>query len=227
MKSTLLLGATLAMTCFSALALADETAPTTESTTVVDSPTTSTTTTTTTYVAAPPAVLPPSMHQEYHPDVVEPNPYPFKLGISFDISAPSGVALGIEARAPHVPWFKLGFDVTTTLAPGYRFNLLIDPIKFGIAPVGNIELGHQTEFTIPGVDNSPKVDFTYCDLQAGIGLGSRDGFRFLILAGGSHLNGTAHNFQGVVGQPVDGLTIGDPRFNGWIPSAKLGFNYLF
>jgi hypothetical protein len=182
---------------------------------------------TTAYVAVPPVVLPVSMHQEYHPVVSEVNKDPFKIGMLFDISVPSGLALGVEARAPHVPWFKLGFAVTETLSPGYRFNLLIDPIKFGIAPVGNIELGHQTQFSIPGVDNSPKINFTYYDLQGGIGLGSRDGFRFLLLTGMSHLAGAAHNFQGLVGDPVSGLTINDPTFSGWIPSAKIGINYLF
>lgn len=153
-------------------------------------------------------------------------PVPFKLGMEFDISAPSGVALGVMARLPKLPWFKLGLAATGTLAPGVRGNLLIDPIKFPIAPVANIDVGHQFGFKVPSVDNSPKIAFTYCDLQGGLGLGSRDGFRFMLMAGFSYLAGTAYNFQGLV-PATKGLTVMDPHFTGWIPNAKLGFSYLF
>lgn len=156
----------------------------------------------------------------------EAKPVPFKLGMEFDLSVPSGVALGLEARLPHVPWFKVGLAGTGTLAPGIRGNVLIDPIKFPIAPVANIDVGHQFSFKAPGVSNSPSFAFSYCDLQGGLGLGSRDGFRFMLMAGFSYLDGNAHNFQGVL-PATKGLTVGDPHFTGWIPNAKLGFSLLF
>jgi hypothetical protein len=151
---------------------------------------------------------------------------PFKLGMLFDVSVPSGGALGIEARLPHVPWFKVGLAGTYTLAPGIRGNILFDPIKFPVAPLLNVDVGHQFPFTVPSVSNSPSIDFTYCDLQGGIGFGSRDGFRFMLMGGMSYLYGGAHGFQGLLTQ-VNGLTVADPTFNGWVPNVKLGFSLLF
>ena len=109
----------------------------------------------------------------------QPNPNSFKLGMLFDLADPSGVALGLETRLPYLPWFKLGVAATGTLMVGVRGNLLIDPINFPIAPVANLDIGHQFPMSIPTVHNSPSVSFTYYDLQGGLGLGKRDGFRFL------------------------------------------------
>jgi hypothetical protein len=155
------------------------------------------------------------------------NKYPLKGGLVFDLSLPSGVALGGEVRLPYLPYFKVGAAMTYTLAPGLRANILLDPIKFPVAPIANFDLGHQFGFSLPSLKNSPTVDFTYEDIQGGIGFGNRDGFRFMILGGMTHLSGTAHNFQGVITNSPAGLTIADPQFSGWIPSAKLGFNWLF
>jgi hypothetical protein len=166
----------------------------------------------------------------YHADISQSmnKPVPFKVGMLFDISAPSGMALGMEARLPRVPWFKLQLAGTGTLAPGMRGGVLIDPIKFPIAPVANIDVGHQFPLTIPSLANSPSIDFTYVDFQGGLTLGGRDGFRFMLMAGMSYLTGDVHNFQGVLSNNnVSGLTIGDPHFNGWVPNAKIGFNVLF
>jgi len=155
------------------------------------------------------------------------NPYPFKLGMSLDVSVPSGAALGLEARLPHVPWFTLGAAGTYLLAPGVRGSILIDPIKFAVVPVANIDLGYQSSFTVPGIKNSPSVDYTYVDLNAGLAFGSRDGFRFLLLSGMSYLDGGAHNVQGALGNSAKGLTVADPAFNAWTPNVKLGFKLLF
>jgi hypothetical protein len=190
---------------------------------------------------SPPNVLPAPAADDNKAVVVEDPPYvqkvrgpvriknkvPFKVGMLFDISVPSGVALGLEARLPYVPWFKFGLAGTGTLAPGVRGNILFDPIKFPIGPVLNVDVGHQFAFGVPGLKNSPTLDFTYTDLQGGIGLGSRDGFRFLLMGGMSYLGGTANNFQGVITNAPAGLKLGDPTFTGWAPNAKLGFNLLF
>lgn len=190
----------------------------------------------------PPGVLPAPAAEDNKAVVVADPPYvqkvrgpvriknkvPFKVGMLFDISVPSGVALGLEARLPYVPWFKFGLAGTGTLAPGVRGNILFDPIKFPIGPVLNVDVGHQFAFGVPGLKNSPTLDFTYTDLQGGIGLGSRDGFRFLLMGGMSYIfNGSANNFQGVLTNAPVGLKLGDPTFTGWAPNAKLGFNLLF
>lgn len=151
---------------------------------------------------------------------------PFKMGMTSDISVPSGIALGPEVRLPYFPWFKFGASATYSLSFGARGNILFDPIKFPVAPILNIDIGHQFPFAIPTVKNSPNIDFTYADLQAGISFGRRDGFRFMLLGGMSYVVGVAHNFQGIF--PITaGLTISDPKFTGWMPNAKLGFSLLF
>jgi hypothetical protein len=153
----------------------------------------------------------------------------FKVGMNIDLSMPSGAAIGLDARLPHVPWFKLGLSATATLAPGIRGNVLIDPINFPIAPVANIDIGHQFGFTVPTVNNSPTVNFDYIDLQGGLGIGSRDGFRLLLMVGMTHMDVAINNFQGVVSSNAVGqnLTVADPSVTGWVPSAKLGCYWLF
>ena len=189
----------------------------------------------------PPAPLPPvqqtTVVEAPSPVVVQPVPVAeekptnpankFRLGMFVDLSIPSGVAAGVQTRLPYLPWFKLGLGLTETLAPGIRGNLLIDPISFPIAPVANFDLGHQFGFNLPGVENSPNINFTYEDFQIGGAVGSRDGFRFMILGGTTHLSGVAHNFQGVIHNSPTGLTIADPNFSGWTPSVKLGVEFLF
>lgn len=149
------------------------------------------------------------------------------LGMQFDIGLPSGVALGVVGRVPQVPWFKLGLAATGTLMPGIRGNVMFDPIKFGVAPVANIDLGHQFPFAIPGVKNSPDIGFSYVDLNAGLAFGNRDKFRFLLLSGYSYLFGSASNFQALITSAPKGLTLANPTFTGWIPNLKLGFEWLF
>lgn len=170
-----------------------------------------------------------SYSDPYRPDGSYSPRYPFKLGMNFDLSVPSGVALGLDARLPQVPWFKLGLSATATLNAGIRGNILIDPIKFPVAPVANIDVGHQFGFKVPGLDNSPTIDFSYTDLQGGLGFGSREGFRFMLMGGMSYLWGTANHFQGVLpaSASTEGLTIADPTFHGWVPNAKLYFIGMF
>lgn len=151
---------------------------------------------------------------------------PFKVGMGFDLSAPSGAALGVEARLPHVPWFKLGVSGTYLLAPGVRTNVLIDPINFVIAPVANVDVGHQFTMKVPGISNSPSMDFNYLDLQGGAAIGKRDGARFLLMAGMSYLDGSVQHLDKSFTLP-GGTTVGSPKFNGWVPNIKTGFELLF
>ena len=181
---------------------------------------------TTTVVVDAPVVEVPQRVRGAAPSAKSEQYVPFKLGMLFDLSVPSGVALGIEARLPKVPWFKLGLAGTGLLGPGIRGNVLVDPFKFPVVPLLNFDLGHQFPFAVPGVKNSPDIDFTYADFQGGLGVGSRDGFRVMLLGGMSYLDGTAHNFSGLLGTSK-GVTVGDPNFNGWLPNAKIGFNWLF
>jgi hypothetical protein len=149
----------------------------------------------------------------------------FKLGMTLDMGAPSGIALGLQTRLPYLPWFKWSFAGTYTLAPGIRGGVLIDPIQFPVVPVVNVETGHQYPITIP-VKGNPNVDFNYTDLQAGLAFGSRDHTRLLVLVGMSYLNGSVNNIQGAL-PSISGLTMGNANFHGWVPDAKLGVEFLF
>jgi hypothetical protein len=148
------------------------------------------------------------------------------IGMQFDIATPSGVALGIEGRLPYVPWFKLGIAGTYLLSPGVRGNLLIDPIRFPVVPVIDLDVGYQSPFTVPGVNNSPSGSFVYEDVRGGLAFGSRSGARFLLLAGMTHLSGSVSNLQSSI-TASPGVSFGNPHFDGFVPSVKLGFEVLF
>jgi hypothetical protein len=154
-------------------------------------------------------------------------PAAFKVGGAIDFSVPSGAAVGLDATSPkYVPWFKLGASATYLLAPGYRLNLLADPINFPVAPVVNFDVGHQTSFTIPHVDNSPTVNFTYEEVQGGFRFGSREGFGFLLMGGMMHLDGNVYNLSRSI-SVGDGVSLGNPHLSLWAPDAKIAFNWLF
>jgi hypothetical protein len=164
---------------------------------------------------------------EYHPDtsVQAPEHVPFKVGAVWSIGIPSGMELGAEVRLPHMPWYKLQVAATYTLAPGMVGSVLIDPIKFPVAPVLNVDVGRQFPFTVP-VNGRPGGDFDYATFGGGLAFGSRDGARLLLLAGESYISGSSHNIQAVFGDS-NGLTIANPTFKGWIPTCKLGVEFLF
>lgn len=160
------------------------------------------------------------------PPAPPPKPRYKFLGASFDFGLPSGVALGVVGRVPEVPWFKLGLSATGALSPGVRGSVLFDPIHFGIAPVAGVALGHAFDFKVPGVSNSPSVEYSYANLNAGLAFGNRDGFRFLVLSGASYWFGDASNFQALIGKSANGLVIGNPSFHAWTPNLLIGFQWL-
>ena len=138
-------------------------------------------------------------------------------GMYFDIGAPSGLALGVLARHPKFPYVKLGAAATMLVNGGLRANLIIDPIKFPVAPIVNIDIGYQFPFAIS--DN--QLSFTYSDLQGGISIGNRDGFRFVVLAGAAYVSGYVSHFQKPFSIPW--IKVDEPSFSGFVPSAKIGF----
>jgi len=148
------------------------------------------------------------------------------VGANIDISAPSGAAVGLDLQLPYVHWAKVGVSATYLFAPGVRGNILLDPIKFPVAPVLNFDLGYQSSFKLPSTDKSPDISWTYEDIQGGLAFGSREGFRFLLLGGITHLDGSASNFQNTV-KTSNGITVGSPTFQVWVPSARLGIVWIF
>jgi len=163
---------------------------------------------------------------EYHPVMVQSTPhYGFALGPTFDLGIVSGAALGLQLRLPSLPWVKVNGAVTYTLSPGIRAGIVLDPIAFPIAPVVTADIGRQFPFTVP-VSGKPGADFNYEDVMGGLAFGSRDSARFMLLAGESYLSGSVTNVQGAI-KSSDGLTFNNPTFSGWIPSARIAFNFLF
>jgi hypothetical protein len=163
---------------------------------------------------------------EYQPVMVQSTPhYGFALGPTLDIGLPSGAAVGLQLRLPSLPWIKVNGAVTYTLSPGIRAGIVLDPIKFPIAPVITADIGRQFPFTVP-VTGKPGADFNYEDVMGGLAFGNRDSARFMLLVGESNLNGTVRNVQGAI-KDSNGLTFNNPTFSGWIPSAKIAFNFLF
>jgi hypothetical protein len=155
------------------------------------------------------------------------NPPVAMVGASFDLSVPSGASLGLEATSPrYFPYAKVGLAATYLFGMGWRSNLLVDPINFPVAPVADFAVGHEYNFTVPGVANSPTANFSYEDVMGGLALGHRDGARFLLLAGATHLNGNVYDLSKSV-SVGDGISLGNPRFSVWAPAVKLGFEVLF
>jgi len=169
----------------------------------------------------------PAMAQQTYWVQAPPPPPRYKfIGMSFDVGVPSGAALGLELRAPFVPWFKLNGAFTYTLAPGARVGLVVDPIKFPVVPLGVVDVGYQSPISVNASGGTVGGSFTYEDFMGGLGFGSRDGFRFMLLAGETHLDGNVTGLASIV-NTTQGVTYGDPKFHGWVPCARLGFSLLF
>jgi hypothetical protein len=156
----------------------------------------------------------------------EDSPDQLRLGPTFDLATPSGAALGAVAELPYMHFIKWNVSATYLLSPGVKGGVMVDPIRFPVAPVLDLDLGYQPSFTVPGVASSPSASFSYQDVRAGIALGRRDFVRFFILVGETHFDGSASNLQGTFTLP-SGVSISDAHFSGWIPSIKLGLTILF
>lgn len=158
---------------------------------------------------------------------VVPQPRFRYVGLSFDIGAPDGAALGVVVR-PHLNWLRLDLAGTYNgLAPGLRGGLTLDPIKFPMVPTLTLEGGGTWPGKVPGVSNSPEVSYDYVNLHLGIEFGNRDTWRFYLRGGWSYINAQVSDFQNAITLP-SGVSIGNPTLSGWVaPSAKLGFAIYF
>ena len=162
----------------------------------------------------------------YRPEVVASNPADsFRVGAAVGLGTPYGGSIGVNFRLPYLPWFKIAGSGTFNLAPGIMGSLLVDPIKFPIAPVANFDAGWQSQITIP-TSGRPTIEWTYENIMGGLAFGGRDSARFLLLAGMTHIDGSAWNIQASL-PTISGLSLANPKFNGWLPAAKLGLELLF
>jgi hypothetical protein len=152
----------------------------------------------------------------------------FRVGGAVSLATPYGFGLGVNFRLPYMPWLKVAGSGTFNLAPGLMASALIDPIRFPIAPVINLDAGWQSSIKVPGFSNPPTLEWTYENIFGGLALGGSksDSTRVLLLAGMTHIDGSASNVQGVL--PKEGnISLANPTFNGWLPGAKLEVEWLF
>ena len=200
MKSTLLLGAIMALTCGSTLALAQE-SPTTEAPTGVPTtvdvpapvdvpattetsappaveqvaPTSTTTTTTSTYVAVPSS---PSVASKYvvndltaSPAASEPSKDRFRGGFDLSIGAPSGLEAGFVFQ-PWTHWVRgeLGLAHGVANTFGGMASVTFTPIHFPIMPVLELEGGFFPKASLPFGSGTTLPTVGYDWLSFGPGL---------------------------------------------------------
>jgi hypothetical protein len=156
----------------------------------------------------------------------EDSPDQLRLGPTFDLATPSGAAFGVGAELPFMHFLKWNVSATYLLSPGIKGGVLIDPIRFPVAPVLDLDIGYQSTFSIPGMNNSPSTSFSYEDVRAGLAFGRRDFVRLFVLGGETHLDGNASNLTGTFTLPA-GVSVSNAHFSGWAPSVKLGISVLF
>ena len=199
--------------------------------------------------APPPPPPPPStartvfpIHLQGASDLPDHGPTPKTprhrtFGMSMDVGAPDGAALGLVVR-PHFDWLRISGAVTHNgIAPGLRLGVTLDPIAFPIAPTFTVEGGHYWQGTIPMVQDSPDVGYNYANFHLGLEIGNRSTFRFFLRGGASWIDVNTANFKGssgtngmvsANGSSTTGSGFGNPTFNGWLaPTGKLGFSLYF
>ena len=147
------------------------------------------------------------------------------VGVGLDVGVPDGVAVGVVVR-PVVNWLRLEAAGTYNLmAPGIRGGLTLDPVNFGVAPTFTFEGGHAFEGNVPHIDKQIGVQYNYANLHLGLEFGRRDYWRIFLRGGVSYLDLQTSGFQNAT--KVGGFNLDNPSFDGWLPSAKLGFALYF
>lgn len=160
--------------------------------------------------------------------------HPLRLGFGGDVGVPSGASLGLVVH-PKQDWLSVSPSLTYNgLAFGGRLALKLDPmalINHGNLPIGlfaDVQGGFFGQGTIPGHSDLPSLGYDYLNLYGGLRLGKPNGFHWNFEVGPSYLHATTGNFQSVVGNSGNGLTIGNPTVDGWlIPTFVTGFEVVW
>lgn len=174
-----------------------------------------------------------SADNEYHPDIsqsLHPST-PVRVGFGADFGVPSGAALGVVVN-PKLDWLRLQASLTYNyLTFGGRGSVQLDPMallpNLPVGVFGDLQGGFFPTVTIPGHSDLPGIGYDYANLYLGLRLGKPNGFHWNFEGGESYMHVNTSNFQGVVGTPVSGLTLGNPTVNGWIPSFVTGFTVVW
>ncbi len=149
-----------------------------------------------------------------------------RLGFGMDVGVPDGAAVGIVA-SPWLPWLKVeGAGTYNYISEGMRGSVTLDPFKSPISLTLTGDLGGYFPGSIPGVNKSPTFGYVYENALLGLEVGKRTGFRFFLRGGVSHADVSVSNFNQAFTLPT-GAMVGNPNVSLLMPSAKLGFTWLF
>ena len=152
----------------------------------------------------------------------------WSLGPEFSLGAPDGAGVGLMAN-PGLPWLKVGASFQDNyLSPGARASVSLTPVKFPVYPELRFDGGFFARENIPFAINGNKslnVQYDYLNLQLGLCFGNRNGVSFALYGGMSYLAVNVGNIQSALN--VSGVSLGNPSFDGFVPSAKMALTVLF
>ncbi len=156
------------------------------------------------------------------------------LGAAVDGGFPDGLAASLVVR----PVFPLRLEVGGSynlLGWGLRGAAALAPIRFVIAPVLRVEVGHQLDSDAGGLAErfarlSPaersalrRVAYDHVQAELGLELGSPDRLVFFLRAGLGYFSGTVHGFAAAVtGENASIVSALDPTVRGTYPAASAG-----
>jgi len=114
------------------------------------------------------------------------------------------------------------------VAPGGRASVVLTPFKWVVAPELEVDGGVFARETLPFAINGSKslnLQYDYANFLVGVAFGNRNKAQFTISGGASYI---AANLGGLSQSAhVSGFSIGNPSFDGFIPTGKLGVVFFF
>jgi hypothetical protein len=147
------------------------------------------------------------------------------IGFQADVGAPDGANIGIVAH-PGIQWLRVVASGSYNyLSPGLRGEITLDPIKFPVALTLTADAGYFFPGSVPHLNNSPSLAYSYYNLQPGLEFGRRNRWRFFLRGGYSLIDAKLTNV--IINNDKTFIFSGaDAQLHG-APSAKLGFCVLF
>jgi hypothetical protein len=148
-------------------------------------------------------------------------------GLGFNVGAPD--IMVIEAIVRPKDWLRLHAGIGTDLVNvGLMGGVTLVPLKGKWSPSLTVEGGGMFQgngswlasaFHVAASEAGPfkKIGYDYCNLHAGIELGSPERFQFYIHGGMSYVALSLHDLS------ANGVTVSDTNVGVWMPSGKIGF----
>jgi len=161
-----------------------------------------------------------------------------QFGVALTLGVPDGAVLaGVWS-----PWHGLLLDAgfAYTLSPGIVAGVTFQPFQWVVVPSIRAEYGHyfttdvgekiKTWASVPP-ELQPFIDqasYSWWSGLLGVAFGSRQGFTFRLEGGVGWLTLYVKGASATIPPPDNvTVTIGDTRFTGLIPVARLSFAYYF